>query len=1077
VAAYGAETHVFNATLSLTGGCGVSAIDLVRDPGPECPEGHPAKPFSNPTSVAVDNYGDTFVASYGSEGAGGAEGRIDVFNSQGFFVTEIPDPNGPKNLAVDRQGNLYVFDSGFSGGKIRRYTPNPYNPEVGELQYKGEPTVVVEGLGVITGMAINRANDRLFAHFVTSIYEFGSAAEGNKLLDNTIGVGTQSLYTYGVGLAVDAAHGLIFATDRSSAPNENVVRVYELSSPHKLVRTIDGSTTPEGKFLNDKISLAVDEGTGHLYVYDAGGAEVVYELTATGEYVSTIEFGFNRTFGAEIAADNGEHSPNGGLNPRGRYLYVPSFPSGTGHSFAFGPPEKCPPEIKSAASANVSAEDAELQAMINPCGLPTEFTFEYTTQESFEAEGFTGASVAGEGSIPAGNVAVEVSASAAGLFPETEYRFRANASNEEGSAATEGSFNTYPAPEASPPCPNDATRTGPSALLPDCRAYELVTPPDTNAHTPRGIGKSPGAYFQSREASPSGDKVSFITEGGTLPGTEGTGSLHGDPYLATRGEDGWGTVSTGPNGEEAASVVPGSPSPDQGYSFWQGGFSYVRYPDSHSALVGRGSITDDPNAEGELISENGGHIVFASTNHLSNKAVQLEPNAPPDGTEAIYDRTADEVTHVVSLLPGNVTPSAGQNAEYEGGSLDGKGVAFKIGKKLYLRFDDEETYEVGENVTFAGIAEDGARIFYLEGGDLFAFDAEADEKIQFSGSGDVTPVNIAAEGTAAYFVSPSVLTGEEENPNGAKAQAGKENLYLSREGTIIFVATVTERDVEGENGATERTGGLGLWTNAVTSGNVAEDPSRTTPDGSVLLFESRAVLAGYDPEEHAEVYRYDTTGEELDCLSCNPTDASATSDASLQSILQVIGGPEPFNSFSVVENLRADGNLAFFQSSEQLVLGDTDGLQDIYEWEAQGVGSCTRPEGCVYLISSGHSARTDYLYGVSDSGNDVFFRTADLLLPVDQEETPSIYDARVGGGFLEPQCEDSALCSEPQAPSPPVLLAPTSPALPASGNLPPSKHCPKSKHKVTRNGKTSCVKNKKHHKHHRAGSKRKGAGK
>jgi hypothetical protein len=49
-----------------------------------------------------------------------------------------------------------------------------------------------------------------------------------------------------------------------------------------------------------------------------------------------------------------------------------------------------------------------------------------------------------------------------------------------------------------------------------------------------------------------------------------------------------------------------------------------------------------------------------------------------------------------------------------------------------------------------------------------------------------------------------------------------------------------------------------------------------------------------------------------------------------------------------------------------------------------------------------------------------------------------------------------------------------------SGNSTPQspKHCPKGKHKVTKNGKTSCVKNKKrHHKHHRAGSKKKGVGK
>jgi hypothetical protein len=1074
-AAYAAG-RVFNPHLSLTGGCTFNNVDPVPDPG--CPEGeHPPKSFSAPTSITIDSYGDIYVASFGQK-TNGSEGRIDIFNPEGSYIGGL-GAEGPRNLAVDGEGNLYVFsyvNTSVEKGSLRRYSPvAPYEPAVGNIQYGKEFVKLLEGsFAVSGGLAIGPENHLLWSdgHFIT---EYSSAAKGNEVINSKIGAGTLS-NSNGVGLAVDLIHKRIYAADVEGL--KSVIRVFELEEPHALLETIDGSATSPGEFLNSNLSIAVDEGTGHLFVYDGAGAEVVYELTEKGNYVSTIDYELNKqwVFEAEIAIDNGKNSPNGMLNPfGGRYLFVPAYPSGVGHAFAFGPAEQCPPEIMASAFMGVTESEAELQAKIEPCNLETSYTFQYTTLQSFEEEGFASAQVAGEGQIPPGLAPVSVSAAAEGLASGTAYRFRVFAENQEGSDDVEGEFATYPS-RPFPACPNDSLRTGFSALLPDCRAYELVTPPDTNARSPMGLGRF-GTYFASRQASPLGERVSFLIEGGLIPGSEGTGSLGGDTYLATRGKNGWGTALAGPSGTEAEAVLPGSTSPDQGYSLWSslspaGQENYVRYPGGHSALVGRGSLASDPQAEGRLISENGNHIIFSTISSGGHLAVKLEENAPPEGTAAVYDRTSDEVTHVVSLLPGDVTPAAGQGAEYQGASFDGKGVAFSIGKKLYLRFNNEETYEVGESLTFAGVAEGGARIFYLKGGDLFAFDAEVKKTLQFTESGNVTPINVAAEGTAAYFISPSVLTGE-ANPSEAVPQPGGENLYLSREGTISFVGTVTERDVEGENTGVEVVEGLGLWTVAVGPGRLAADPSRTTPDGNALLFESRANLTDYDSEGHVEIYRYDSANDELDCLSCDPTLAPATGGASLQSISPERFRPEPLNSFSLVANLRADGKRAFFQSTEPLVPGDTDELQDVYEWEAQGVGSCINLNGCVYLISSGHSDRIDYLYAVSDSGDDAFFRSSDILLGVDTEHTPSVYDARVGGGFAE---EEPGICQgeacRPLLTPPPLLPTPES-GINEPDGPPPVKHCPKGKRKVVRKGKVQCVK--KHR--HKAGPKRKGGSK
>jgi hypothetical protein len=1081
-----AETHAFDPVLSLTGTCDEKALnelDPVPDPG-LCPGvlgpggDHPVFPFSNPRAVATDSYGDIYVAM-----GSGSQGRIDIFGPTGKFITEITDELTPDSLAIDSEGNMYVGNNERTKELQEdyvRFEPTEYKPAEEKIAYGEAPELVVNCscTGVVATLDITRTVDLTHDQVVVGlpgrkIEVFKSATEGNEAVETfELPGGGRAMSA----LALDSSRGRIYLADRvpfGSEPSEteSVIQAIELKAPHALLFEVKGTAVPAGAF--NIGSVAADEGSGHFFGYDAP-AKKIYEFDEDGNYLATIEHGFKEVLAARIGIDNGANSPNGALLDAkgGRYLYVPSNPSGVGHTYAFGPPTIDPPKVESVSFDSVGEEEAQLKASIEPFGLPTHYTFEYLTTAQYEEQGdtFTAAQPAGEGTLPAANSPLEVAAVAQGLKPGTRYRFRVFAENEEGSDEAEAEFATYPAAVAFEACSNEATRTGLSALLPDCRAYELVTPANTNGHpvlsSPRSAG---GLTFPTRASSPAGGAVSFLVEGGAIPGFEGTSGLNGDPYLATRTDEGWQTAAAGPNGEEATSIQPGSLSPDQGYSLWganggtkvtaPGQNNFLRYPDGKSELVGRGSLGEDPNAEGLLISENAAHTLFSSSS-------QLEEEAPPAGTQAVYDRTLDpvgggEVTHVVSLLPGNETPAAGKKAKYIGASLDGRGAAFEIGNTLYLRYNNQETYELGEGVTFAGIAEGGARAFYLKGGDLFRFDAQSEETTAFSESGDVTPVNVSADGSTAYFVSPSVLG--EENPNGEVAQAGKQNLYRSEEGQVSFVGTVTERDVKGEN-LNFPFDGLGTWTSAVQNGQLATETSRTTPDGATLLFQSRADLSGYDPSGHSEIYRYDFAANELGCLSCNPTLAPASSDAALQSVSQGWGQDTlPLQSFADTRNLRADGRRAFFESSEALVPQDVDGLRDVYEWEAQAVGSCKEEEGCLYLISSGASAGPDYLYAVSESGADVFIHTPDLLLPQDPDETPSIYDARVFGGFAPRASPPDPCLGEACQPAavPPPRSPLASSVFEGAGNVAPKKPCRRAGGKK----KKGCAHHKRKHRH------------
>ena len=1089
-----AASYVFEPTISLTGNCATSKLDSVPDPG-TCPippgtvfsgspgADHPSARLEAP-SVAIDSYGDIYVASMTTN-----TGRIDVFAPDGTFITEFADTAGPQSLAVDEKGNVYVFErnGGEEPKQIRRFPPKIYKPEQGEIEYGEEPVVLANDktkpvipLGFETSLAVDPVSQRLYVDTSHAIALFGSAEEENKLLEaETVGGLVESSL-----IALDAKHKKIYVADKNPLTSKSLVRIFELEAPHKELGKNTGSTTPKGEFLSGEgfVEIDVDEETGHLFVGDIAAASKVYEFEESGAYLATIEHSFEAAVGpggipGEIAVDNGTKSPHRA------WLFVPSVASpSAGHVYAFETNEECAAEIESTSVDGITETEATLHAVVNPCGLETTYRFEYVNQQQFEAEegkSFEGgnATLADEGTLPKSGEGVPVSAPVTGLEAGTKYRFRIFAENTKGKDAEEGAFTTFPPEGGVEPCENEAFRIGLSALLPDCRAYELVTPPDTDGRPP--TGGFAGAYgFPTLRAAPDGNIATFTIEGGLIPGSRGAGSFNGDSYLATRGTEGWTSELAGPLGEEVGALQkpsPGSVSPDQIYAFWEDTDGvFLHYPDGHSEPVGRGSLGEEPRVDANLITEGATHIVFTTN---AGTAVPLEPNAPPAKVAAIYERSAAGPTQVVSLLPGNVTPGATENASYLGASEDGEGLAFAIKGTIYLRLHGEETFEVaGAGSSFAGVAADGTRVFYLKAGNLFAFDAEEEEAISFSTSGDVTPVNVAEDGTRAYFLSPSVLSGQ-ANPNGEKAKAGAENLYLSEEGTISFVAQVTKRDVEGEERNGEQFDGLGLWLPGLQSQAPAKDPSRTTPTGTTLLFESRANLTGFESSGFAQVYRYDATENRLTCLSCNPTATPPTSDASLQSIKAEQFSPEPAGKRLKIANQSPDGRRAFFQTAEPLVTGDSDNKLDVYEWEENKVGSCRIEGGCVYLISGGQSAGPDYLYAMSQSGDDVFFRTSDQLLPRDTETTLSIYDAREGGGFSEPRVDNPCGSIDTCQPGPtptPIFPAPGE-KTPSEGNVPLSKkkHCPKSKHKAKRHGKTVCVKNHKKH-HHKASTKKKG---
>ena len=318
----------------------------------------------------------------------------------------------------------------------------------------------------------------------------------------------------------------------------------------------------------------------------------------------------------------------------------------------------------------ISYNEATLRGEVQTAELETEYRFEYLTQAQFEEEGesFEGAQHTPEGELASAKAPVSVQAHLSSLEEGTAYRFRLLVANTAGMAEDEGTFETLErrAPQS---CPNAEYRTGLSANLPDCRAYELVTPAQTDGLSPyaAGDGGTTSGSFSNwltvQRGDAAGERLSYFTNG-TLPGFEGNGQLDG--YRAERGGGahpavGWQSALFSPgflqtsNGDAQQHGI----ASDQLYSIWESASPppetfpetlpkgvYLRTTTGFEAL-GQGSLGTDPDALSRYLSAGGTHVIFSSKAHL-------EPEAPPKGNTALYDRAAgSSSTHILTLSPSN----------------------------------------------------------------------------------------------------------------------------------------------------------------------------------------------------------------------------------------------------------------------------------------------------------------------------------------------------------------------------------------------------------------------------------------
>ena len=342
----------------------------------------------------------------------------------------------------------------------------------------------------------------------------------------------------------------------------------------------------------------------------------------------------------------------------------------------------------------------------------------------------------------------------------------------------------------------------------------------------------------------------------------------------------------------------------------------------------------------------------------------------------------------------------------------------------------------GGEAQYWASAADGRYAFYTEDGELYRFDAESKdgqgsrEVLAGPGAGLVGVLGASEDGKNVYFVATGVLPTE--SGEGAKPVENEPNLYLSNGGaTPVFIGTLTWEDgshVEPFNLTLVHLE-AGDW-----QPGLAKRTSMVTSDGGSVVFMSEQSLSvvgyphGYPNAGAEEVYVYEAGSNSLFCASCGSTREGASGYL-----------PISWNDTRVGQWASEDGNRVFFDSSASLVPQDTNGKQDVYEWEREGSGTCTTGSGvnggCVFLFSGGTSESNSWLIGASETGSDVFIATRAQLVPGDQNETFDLYDVRVDGvkPVTPPQCTGSGCQGVPSPP--PTFATPPSVTFNGIGNF------------------------------------------
>jgi hypothetical protein len=459
---------------------------------------------------------------------------------------------------------------------------------------------------------------------------------------------------------------------------------------------------------------------------------------------------------------------------------------GSGSALAAGPPV-----IDGESVSHVGTASATLSAQINPEESATTYHFEYGPSEAYGSR-----APVSEAQVGSGGEDVTVTQALSGLAPGNVYHYRVVATS--GGGAVDGAdmtLKTY-AVEGSggEVCPNAAIRqTQFSTYLPNCRAYELVSPVDKEGASVSAASRGGTVSSADGDAIKYDSNVGF----GDVQGFEG----HGAEYVSSRGTDGWTTHAINPKQTSVAiglyttsqyeafsedlskgvffgytPVLPGYPNVEHATNLYLRNDVLTGLPGSYQLLTDSiapvPAESDFPQEEQANVAYVGAsadfsHVVFQSNNDMTVEAAGLSSALPK-----VYE-WFDGTVRLVGILPD------GKPAEGSVGGRGGGGGQYNL-------------YKI-HNWTLNSVSTDGSRVVFeaapfLEGlhgegyleveGDLY-MRVEGTETVQLNESERSTPdpsgpqsaefVGATPDDSKVFFITKGLLTDD---------ASGVRNLYM-----------------------------------------------------------------------------------------------------------------------------------------------------------------------------------------------------------------------------------------------------------------------------------------------------------